>query len=104
MLASERANEPFGYEPGIPVGKVTAGNNGFHAGTAPGCPGPDGYLRVHMDKRGAKRHCAEIRVNGVKKFPGYFDTLDEAARREAGPEYGFHSNRGTNKAAYVKKR
>lgn len=27
-----------------------------------------------------------------------------AARREAELKYGFHSNHGTNKAAYVKKR
>lgn len=44
--------------------------------------------------------------NRVKKFLGYFDTLEEAAaaRREAELKYGFHSNHGTNKAAYVKKR
>lgn len=94
MLTFERANEPFKYEPetGLPVGKATAGN--------------DGYLRVRADKRGVKKYCAEIKVNRVKKFPGYSDTSDEAAaaRGEAELKYGFRSNRGTNKAAYVKKR
>lgn len=44
-----------------------------------------GVCRVHVDKRGVKKYCAEIKVNRVKKFLGYSDTLDEAAaaRREA---------------------
>lgn len=175
MPTFERANEPFGYEPetGLPIRKVTAGNNRLHAGTAAGCSSPDGYLRVRIDKvlhqvhrvcyllaygslpddmrvdhishvrddsrlcnirpadntinsrnasigknntagvcgvyadkRRVKKYCAEIKVNGVKKFLGYFDTLEEAAaaRRAAELKYGFHSNHGTNKAAYVKKR
>lgn len=175
MSTFERANELFKYEPetGLPVGKAAAGNNRFHAGTAAGCPSPDGYLRVrtdkvlhpvhrvchlpaygslpddmqadrishvrddnrlcdtrlvdntinprnasigkdntagvcgvYADKRRVKKYCAEIKVNGVKEFPGHFDTSDEAAaaRGEAELKYGFHSNHGTNKAAYVKKR
>ena len=65
-----------------------------------------GVCGVYVDKRKAKRYCAEIKVNRIKKFLGYFYTLDEAAaaRREAELKYGFHSNHGTNKAAYVKKR
>lgn len=65
-----------------------------------------GVCGVYVDKRRVKKYCAEIKVNRVKKFLGYFDTLDEAAaaRREAELKYGFHSNHGTNKAAYVKKR
>lgn len=172
MLTSERANEPFKYEPetGMPIRKVTTGNNRFHAGTAAGCSSPNGYLRVRIDKvlymvhrvcyllaygslsddmqvdhvrddnrlcnirlvdntinsrnasigknnttgvcgvcvdkRRVKKYCAEIKVNRVKKFLGCFYTLEEAAaaRREAELKYGFHSNHGTNKAAYVKKR
>lgn len=147
MLTFERANELFKYEPetGIPIRKVTTGNNRFHAGTAAGCPSPDdmqvdhinhvrddnrlcnirlvdntinsrnasigknnttGVCGVYVDKRRVKKYCAEIKVNKVKRFLGYFDTLDEAAaaRREAELKYGFHSNHGTNKAAYVKKR
>ena len=65
-----------------------------------------GVCGVWVNKRGAKRYCAEIKVNRVKKFLGCFDTLDEAAaaRREAELKYGFHSNHGLNKSAYVKKR
>ena len=65
-----------------------------------------GVCGVWVDKRGAKRYCAEIKVNRIKKFLGRFETLEEAAaaRREAELKYGFHSNHGTNKAAYVKKR
>lgn len=66
-----------------------------------------GVCGAYVDKRRVKKYCAEIKVNRVKKFLGYFDTLDEAAaaaRREAELKYGFHSNHRTNKAAYVKKR
>lgn len=175
MLTFERANGLFKYGPetGLLIGKVTAGNNRFHAGTPVGCSSPDGYLRVRVDKvlhpvhrvcclpacgslpddmqaghvnhvrddnrlcniriadntinsrnastgkdnttgvcgvyadkRRVKKYCAEIKVNRVKEFPGYSDTSDEAAaaRREAELKYGFHSNHGTDKAAYVKKR
>ena len=175
MLTFERANELFKYKPetGMPIGKVTTGNNRFHAGTAAGRPSPDGYLRVridkglymvhrvccllaygslpddmqadhinhvrddnrlcnirlvdntinsrnasigknntagvcgvYVDKRRAKRYCAEIKVNGIRKFLGCFYTLEgaAAARREAELKYGFHSNHGLNKSRYVKKR
>lgn len=66
-----------------------------------------GVCGVWVDKRGVKkRYCAEIKVNRIKKSLGSYDTLDEAAaaRWEAELKYGFHSNHGTNKAAYVKKR
>lgn len=66
-----------------------------------------GVCGVWVDKRGAKkRYCAEIKVNRIKKHLGYFDTLEEAAaaRGEAELKYGFHSNHGTNKSRYVKKR
>ena len=65
-----------------------------------------GVCGVYVDKRKAKRYCAEIKVNRIKKFLGYFYTLDEAtaARREAELKYGFHSNHGLNKSRYVKKR
>lgn len=59
------------------------------------------YINVEAAPQGCR---LQTKVNGVKKFLGYFDTSDEAARREAELKYGFHSNRGTNKAAYVKKR
>ena len=65
-----------------------------------------GVCGVYVDKRRAKKYCAEIKVNRIKKFLGYFYTLDEAAaaRREAELKYGFHSNHGLNKSRYVKKR
>ena len=66
-----------------------------------------GVCGVYVDKRRAKRYCAEIKVNRIKKFLGCFDTLEEAAaaaRREAELKYGFHSNHGLNKSRYVKKR
>ena len=108
MLTFEEAKELFTYEPetGMLIRKVATGNNRFHAGAAAGCSSPDGYLRVRVDKRRAKRYCAEIKVNRIRKFLGYFYTLDEAtaARWEAELKYGFHSNHGLNKSIYVKKR
>lgn len=82
MLTFERANELFKYEPetGMLIRKVTTGNNRFHAGAAAGCPSPDGYLRVRIDKvlhqvhrvcyllayrvdkHRVKKYCAEIKV------------------------------------------
>lgn len=65
-----------------------------------------GVCGVRVDERGAKRYCAEIKVNRIKKFLGCFDTLEEAAaaRREAELKYGFHSNHGLNKSRYAEKR
>lgn len=53
-----------------------------------------------------KKYRARIVVDGETISLGSYDTLEEAAaaRREAELKYGFHSNHGTNKAAYVKKR
>ena len=64
-----------------------------------------GVTGVHFSKA-RKKYVAQIKVNQKTIFLGNYDTLEEAAaaRREAELKYGFHSNHGTNKAAYVKKR
>ena len=64
-----------------------------------------GVTGVHFPKA-RKKYVAQIKVNQETIYLGMFKTLEEAAaaRREAELKYGFHSNHGTNKAAYVKKR
>lgn len=64
-----------------------------------------GVTGVHFSKT-RKKYVAQIKVNRKIMHIGMFDTLEEAAaaRREAELKYGFHSNHGTNKAAYVKNR
>lgn len=64
-----------------------------------------GVTGVHFSKA-RKKYVAQIKVNRKIIHLGIFKTLEEAsaARGEAELKYGFHSNHGTNKAAYVKKR
>lgn len=54
-----------------------------------------GHTGVSFDKRRNKWE-AKIMVDRKKRFLGYFDTIEEAAkaRKEADAEYGFHQNHG----------
>lgn len=64
-----------------------------------------GVTGVYYNKA-RRKFVAQIKINGVNKYIGIFNSMDEAKakRKEAEEEYGFHSNHGLNKAAYVRKK
>ena len=57
-----------------------------------------GYIGVSFYK-GKKKYAAELVINGVKKWLGYYDTVEEAAavRKIASINYNFHPNHGNSK-------
>ena len=50
-------------------------------------------------KKEQNKYAAELRINGVKKWLGYYDTVEEAAavRKTANINYNFHPNHGNHK-------
>ena len=57
-----------------------------------------GYTGVYFYKE-QNKYAADIRINGVKKWLGYYDTIEEAvsARAVANINYNFHPNHGNGK-------
>ena len=57
-----------------------------------------GYTGVYFKKE-QNKYAAELRINGVKKWLGYYDTVEEAAavRKTANINYNFHPNHGNHK-------
>lgn len=69
--------------------KINCRNQKIRAVNKSGCVGV-------RQKKGERKWIAEIKVDYVKKFLGYFDTKQDAikARKDAEKRYGFHSNHG----------
>ena len=61
-----------------------------------------GYIGVSFYK-GKNKYAAELIINGVKKWLGYYDTVEEAvaARAVANINYNFHPNHGNSKGKEI---
>ena len=61
-----------------------------------------GYIGVSFYK-GKNKYAAELIINGVKKWLGYYDTVEEAvaARAVANINYNFHPNHGKSKGKEI---
>ena len=61
-----------------------------------------GYIGVSFYK-GKNKYGAELIINGVKKWLGYYDTVEEAvaARAVANINYNFHPNHGKSKGKEI---
>ena len=57
-----------------------------------------GYTGVYFYKK-QNKYAADVRINGVTKWLGYYDTVEEAvaARAVANINYNFHPNHGNSK-------
>ena len=61
-----------------------------------------GYVGVYLNKK-QNKYAANVQINGVTKWLGYYDTVEEAvaARAVANINYNFHPNHGNSKGKEI---